>query len=64
MARKEGSPLYEKERKEAHDLGILDQTRTSMLEGSMEQVERNLAKRAKEWEQEVEDVGRRFRGEK
>jgi len=63
MARKKGPPYYEEERKEAHDCGILDQRYNSMLEGSMEQVERNLAKRREEWEEGLEDLLRRFRGE-
>jgi hypothetical protein len=63
MARREGSPLYEEERKEAHDLGWLDQRHSNMLEGSERQVERNLRRHAKEWEHELEDMFRRFRGE-
>jgi hypothetical protein len=63
MARKRGSPYYEQERKEAKELGILDDRYSSMLEGSEEQVERNLANRREEWEEGIEDLFRRFRGE-
>ena len=64
MARKKAAPLYEREREEAHDLGILDQRIKNPLEGSVKQVGRNLAKRKRKWEREAEDVRRRFRGEK
>ena len=63
MARKEGPPYYEKERKEAKELGILDDRYRSMLEGSEKQVERNLAKHREECEEGLEDLFRRFRGE-
>jgi hypothetical protein len=63
MARKKGPRYYEQERKEAHDRGTLDQRITSMLEGSEKQVERNLAKSREEWEEGLEDLFRRFRGE-
>lgn len=63
MARKKGAPYYEQERKEAHDRGILDQRYSSMLEGSERQVERNLSKHREEWEEGLEDMFRRFRGE-
>jgi len=63
MAREKGSPLYEEERKEAHDFGILDQRYSSMLKGSEKQVERNLTKHREECEQNLEDMFRIFRGE-
>ena len=63
MARKRGSPYYEQEKKEAKELGILDDRYSSMLEGSEEQVERNLAKRREKWEEGIADLFRRFRGE-
>jgi hypothetical protein len=63
MARKKGPPYYEQEREEAHDRGILDQRYSSMLEGSEEQVGRNLAKRREEWKEGIEDLFHRFRGE-
>lgn len=63
MARKRGSPYYEQQRKEARELGILDDRYSNMLEGSKEQVERNLEKRREEWEEGIDDLFRRFRGE-
>lgn len=44
MARKEEEPIVEIVRKEAHDAGVLDQTRSNIREGHIEQVTRNIKK--------------------
>ena len=64
MARKKGIRIVELVREEAHAFGWLDQTRKNMLEGNIEQCERNLAKSAEKDKQALEDFGRRVRGEK
>ncbi|MFC1924043.1 hypothetical protein ACFLXA_01580 [Chloroflexota bacterium] len=48
MARKKEIPIVEEMRDYAHNMGVLDQTRKDMLEGHVEQVERNITKSMEE----------------
>jgi hypothetical protein len=63
MAREKGSRLCELIREDAHDHGLLDQTRKDPIKGHIEQCERNSEQSAKKQRQALENFGRRVRGE-